>query len=416
MNERLKYWLASVFFTFVFEVCVLLGAFFVMEFLDGDEIIFPDTYIPLFIVMAAGGLSLAMISFLNRKHDKIFGISVNMMRFGRWGMTALLMGMILIEAVLIWYSYRIAVRNNYIEANQIVRVIFLILLALAAVNIYVSNYDKLRSRMERIDRLISDGSIHKMRRFGMLVEACEADGQLQGLLRGRAKTGDEVNILFPDAGDCRAKIARLFSGRGEVSEAESTEVTMVLEGLDGKAVGPLVKYTVVTDVNPAASMRKVIRAENPRLNAMLYGLADHHEDDFFMSTFIYDMCHAAFIVPSPSSGLTSAHDIVDVPDSALQSFLTVSSDASKDMRAVAVFTDWNKLRSYPPAVRKEGMRCTLMRFCDIIRHLKEKDTGFIINPGCGNSFYVSRTMIDSIVALEGYQEEFGSQYSAVSRD
>ncbi|MCR4951450.1 MAG: SseB family protein [Solobacterium sp.] len=416
MSEKLKYWLASVFFTFVFEICVLLGAFFVMEFLDGDAIIFPDTYIPLFIVLTGGLISLAAIALLNRAHDRIFGISVNMMKFGRWGMTALLMGLIIIEAVMIWYSYKIAVRNNYIQANQIVRVLFLILLAFVAVSIYVRNYDNLRSRMERIDRLVSEGSIHKLRRFGMLVESSEKNGQLHGQLRGSAKTGDEVNVLFPDTGDLRARIAGLFTAEGEIREAENMEVTMVLEGKDGRTIGPLVQYTVVTDVDPAASMRKIIRAENPRLNAMLYGLAGHHEDDFFMSTFIYDMCHAAFIVPSPSSGPTFAHDIVDVPDTPLHSFLTVSSDASKDMRAVAVFTDWNKLRSYPPAVRREGMQCTLMRFCDIIRHLKEKDTGLIINPGCGNTFYLSRTMIDSIVALEGYQEEFGASYSAVSQD
>ena len=405
MPDHTKQKIRAVLCTVLFELCVLRCSWLVMELVDGKSEQSPVMTAELFVVSVIGFASLLAVRQLNRLYDRSFGPSVNIMSFGPWGMTAILIAFLVVQVMMLYYALQIAVRYGTVHTADVFRTVVLVMLDALAVKIYVTYYDFLRSRMERIERLIAKGSIHNTRRFYQLVEETGEDHMCTGEVHGTVRKNDEMNILLPGLHLVKAKIGRIRIDGNETNEAKDcmASVEPVME--DGGVIRGITPFTVLTDIMPCAYLKREVHAENPRLTAMLAEYDRFHESDNYMSTFVYDICHTEYIVPT--SGKLPIHDITDAAGENSGKYFSVPASGSGNLRSMAVFTCWSAVRDFDEAVHTPAAACSILSFHEIIGILPRTFSGITVNPADRSSYYISRDMIDLITGLEGYQEEFG---------
>ena len=409
MGKRNRLVIPAALLSLVFGIIVLRGSVIVLDLADGNDTDVLEMITELTILVLAGFGILFSLRNLNRLYDKSFGYSVNIMFVGPWVMNAIMLGLLIIQGVLIYYEIILGLRYGYVRPLFVFYTILLVVLDIVALRIYAAHYDFLRTRMERIERLIAKGSMHGARRFFMLVEDMDPAGQCIGNVYGAVCRGDSLNVLLPGLNRIPAKIRRVVLEGKEVDEAEDCHVRLTVEDEKGGCISEMERLTVLTDIVPCAYMQREVHAENPRLTAMLAEFRRFHESDNFISTFVYDICHTEYIVPSMEEGAGWINDITDARRPSAQGYFMISSAETKHRKALPVFTGWSSVKNYDEAVRKPGARCTILSFPEILRILPKDCGGIIINPSDDQSYYVSDEMISLITGLEGYVEEFGTQ-------
>lgn len=276
-------------------------------------------------------------------------------------------------------------------------------------------FDKLRKKENKEisqDKSAMNGSCtNDNRRFFLLVEDVFQLNQNMGIVvvgkvYGKIRVGDAVYLYHPGKAITLATVGGIEIARSIVQEAENQNVGIRLPDIKDKS--ELEKYTVMTSIRPQTVVDVNIAVENPQLLGLSMEYSRFNQDMVYLNALTYAICHSHFIVPvylskEPES---NGDDTCTFREGAEMSFLSVTEpDTSKNL--FPVFTDWNALGQWKNIFTGQSPRTMILRFPDAVTITKKGHEGLVINPYGPVSIILSMDLIDKIIAMEGYQREFG---------
>lgn len=239
------------------------------------------------------------------------------------------------------------------------------------------------------------------RRFTMLVEdAKQLEGdkgiQLAGIVYGDIQLGDLVYFIFPNNMIMHSRIDGIEIGPDQNSNtAKNQRVVLWFEEI--KDINCVPKYTVLTSIHPQGSVSENSAVENPQL----LGLSrDYHrlvKDPNYFNVFVFVLCHAYFLVPVKTTA--------EGTDASKVQFPALKEPNNKGKSLFPVFTDWIAVVGWQQLF-DEGRppKAVILRFPDIVNICK--GNGMILNPFGPTAVALPDKLLEEIVNLEGYKQEF----------
>lgn len=252
------------------------------------------------------------------------------------------------------------------------------------------------------------------RRFTLLVEGISPLPQEQGVvvagsLYGTLQKGDAIYMIHPMGNITTTRVEGIEVGQGQTADrAENQKITMLLK--DVKNVNQVPKYTVLTSIKPQTTADVNTAVENPQLLGMSMDYPRLCKDNTYLNLLVYVICHAHYVVPvsvdkEPENNGDGA--AVFRKETRMR-FPSLQDPAEKSRNIFPVFTDWTALANWKNLFdEKHPPKSVIMRFPDVVSVCK--GNGIVLNPFGPASILLSEKMIEQIVGMEGYKQEFGEK-------
>lgn len=252
------------------------------------------------------------------------------------------------------------------------------------------------------------------RRFTVLVEdvfACGTGVAVVGIVRGTIQVDDAVYILHPDGQITLSTIDGIEQQAGGQSKrlraVTDAPAGILLSHIRDKS--QVQKYAVLTSIRPQPSIDVNTKVENPYVRGMSHEYARFREDGQYLSTLIYQIAHAHYLVPvffdrDPEPGENGR--VILTKETKL-AFPALAHPSEEGKSVFPVFTDWDALGQWPQVFNRQHPPQTMVfPFPDCVPLATEKNAGMVINPFSKAPIFLSVQTIGRITGLKGYQQEF----------
>lgn len=253
--------------------------------------------------------------------------------------------------------------------------------------------------------------VDENRRFTLVVEDGYSlqDNQgaiVAGILYGEVQKEDAVYVIYPNGTIALTKVDGIEVGPGqEALRAENQKVTIRLNDLkEGKQVP---KYTVLTSIRPQTTVDVNTSIENPQLLALSMDYPRWSKDMTYFNLLIYVICHAHFVVPISLNRepVNNGNTAVTFQKETQIRFPSLQDPTDKSRPIFPIFTDWRALSSWKNLFdEKHPAKSMVMSFPDVVG--VSKKSGVVINPFGPTAVTLPKEMIERIVNMEGYKQEF----------
>lgn len=251
------------------------------------------------------------------------------------------------------------------------------------------------------------------RRFTLLVESLSALPEAQGVvvggnLYGTVQVGDEIYIIHPMGNIITTKVDGIEVGPNQTSDkAENQKVTILLR--DIKEVEQVPKYTVLTSIKPQTTVDTRVAVENPQLLGMSMDYPRLCRDNTYMNLMIYVLCHAHYVVPTSvdQEPVQTGEETATIQQNTRVRFPALQNPADKSKNVFPIFTDWTALANWKNLFDEtHPPKSVIMRFPDVVA--VSNGSGVVINAFGPTPILLTEALIEQIVGMEGYKQEFGS--------
>ncbi len=252
------------------------------------------------------------------------------------------------------------------------------------------------------------------RRFTLLIEDISPLPQEQGVviagsLYGTLQKGDAIYIIHPMGNITTTKVDGIEVAPGQTADrAENQKITMLLK--DIKSVNQVPKYTVLTSIRPQTTVDINTAVENPQLLGMSMDYPRLCKDNTYLNLLVYVLCHAHYVVPVSidKEPENNGDGTADFRKETRMRFPSLQDPADKSRNIFPIFTDWTALANWKNLFdENHPPKSIIMRFPDVVAVCK--GNGIVINPFGPASILLSEKMIEQIVGMEGYKQEFGEK-------
>lgn len=246
----------------------------------------------------------------------------------------------------------------------------------------------------------------EFRRFTLVVEDLSVLPEEQGvvaggILHGSLQVGDEIFIIHPMGNIITSTVDGIEVGPNQTAErAENQKITVLLKGI--KTATQMPKYTVLTSIKPQTTVDTRVAVENPQLLAMSLEYPRLCKDNNYMNIWIYVVCHAHYVVPARMDGESTSK----AQQGTKTHFPALQNPTDKSKNVFPIFTDWAAMSNWKNLFDEaHPPKAIIMRFPDVVA--VSKGCGIVINAFGPTYVLLPEQMIEYIVGMEGYKQEFG---------
>ena len=252
----------------------------------------------------------------------------------------------------------------------------------------------------------------EFRRFTLLVEDLSVLPEEQGIvvggiLYGSVQVGDEIFIIHPMGNILTSTVDGIEVGPGQTSNlAENQKITMLLKGIKDAVQIP--KYTVLTSIKPQTTIDTRVAVENPQLLGMSMDYPRLCKDNAYINLLIYVLCHAHYVVPASvdKEPVNNGDGTANIQQDTRMRFPSLQNPADKSKNVFTIFTEWPSLANWKNLFDEtHPPKSIIMRFPDVVA--VSKGSGVVINAFGPTPVLLTEQMIEQIVGMEGYEQEFG---------
>ncbi len=252
----------------------------------------------------------------------------------------------------------------------------------------------------------------EVRRFTLLVEDLSVLPEQQGvvvggILYGAVQKGDEIYVIHPMGNIVTSKVEGIEVGPGQTADsAENQKITILLR--DIKTATQVPKYTVLTSIKPQTTVDTRVAVENPQLLAMSMDYPRLCKDNAYVNLLIYVLCHAHYVVPASvdKEPVNNGDGTANIQQDTRMRFPSLQNPADRSKNVFPIFTDWPALANWKNLFDEtHPPKSIIMRFPDVVA--VSKGSGVVINAFGPTPVLLSEQMIEQIVGMEGYKQEFG---------
>ncbi|MCQ2517604.1 MAG: SseB family protein [Lachnospiraceae bacterium] len=259
------------------------------------------------------------------------------------------------------------------------------------------------------------------RRFTLLsneVKNSEEGGILvTGILHGAICKGDRFFIYHPQGKIVHATAEALYNADGEEIENALNSGAISIRIPELKEAGMLPRYTALTSIEPQAAGAVGTATENPQLLTFVRDITVYGGDKDFINIIIYLACHGRFVIPAMIEGPEPqpVNGRFALPPGSRMSFPMLTQKENPEARAFPIFTDMKELDRWKDLFNKDHpQRIVVLPFNEIVKASQGND--IIINAFSDAHMVLNKAMIQKIVSMKGFQDEFGSPADAKTAD
>ncbi len=253
----------------------------------------------------------------------------------------------------------------------------------------------------------------EIRRFTFLVEDLSALPEEQGVvvggfLYGAVQKGDEVYVIQPAGNIITTKVYGIEVGPNQTADsAQNQKITMLLRDIKNEAQVP--KYTVLTSIKPQTTINAKVAVENPQLLGMSMDYPRLCKDNTYINLLVYVLCHAHYIVPArvDKEPENNGDGTATIKQESKMRFPSLLDPADKTKNVFPVFTDWLAMANWKNLFDEtHPPKSVIMRFPEVMAVCKRSSV--VINAFGPTPVFLPEKMIEQIVGMEAYQQEFGA--------
>ena len=222
------------------------------------------------------------------------------------------------------------------------------------------------------------------------------DGLLTGHLYGTMRKDTEGYLAFWHDKFIKVKIMKLEVNGMEVAEASDTVLTVTVDALEAKDCP---RYTILSDDMPQTEVSAEIPITNPVMTGMMRAFPDYNMLPGYYARLNYELAHTNFLTrfTLPKEPAVKGKTMV--------MFYSLTHRESK-ANAFAVFTDWNELLKWNPAMEEDVIcRGMVITFREIVQLINTEKDSIVINPLSEKNMTLPPELIRSIINSDGYKEE-----------
>jgi len=239
----------------------------------------------------------------------------------------------------------------------------------------------------------------------------EGEIDLDGIVRGKFQTGEDVWIVAPGfvVGGKISGLETLKSISVHEIENAPAHVFVKSTGIKGR-----VDHAVLTNIPPQEKADVNVAVENPLLTGLMCEFAELNKSQEYVNLLFFAAVHSNYIIPVTfSKELKRGEDgKVTIPEGTQINFQVLKTDNGP---VVGIYTDYRALSAALKTTDHEGRKpdTWVMRFQDAVGiNQQVKGLGIAINPfGPQPPLNLSNDHIQSIITSDGYRQEFGDKQS-----
>ena len=386
-------------------LCLAAGgtavAFVVMEEQQKD----PWDTVMAGLLVALGIACLALVQAGMRLADSGYKGAEKERFFGRWVKNTLFAGALVI---FVCAAYMSVLKTAYYDGDMKTLALRILLTAgavLAASILYIRMY-LIEFRKRKRIRALAGENVPGGSRYSMVIDQIYSDKEdpgnrtflYKGLLHGKLRKGETAYVIIPGGGEYESVIRGVFKGNKQVNEAADTEVSVILDSIEGKAYP---QYALLCGTKKPAETEGVNQLEARQIRGYVQGYDDHPGVAEYMSLVVWAIVHGSYLIPVYTRDTVLPDPSQQIPADAEYMYATVTAAMVKGENVLPVYTDWDALGAWRNIMDRDCRQGTVIRtFKELEGIVRDEYAGVVINPFGPRSFYLSAEFLQNILEQE----------------